>query len=291
MQSLQRFGSCRGSPCRLLSGLTLAHLAEHYGAGRSPGAFAAYITGNVASNFLGRLIAATLADHGGVGAAFIGFAGLNVLGAALAWRTIGVGSSRAHSFDLGAGWRAIRAHLRDPRLCAGFTIGFCILFAFIGVFTYVNFVLVAPPLSIGMMELGLIYLVFVPAVITTPLAGAVVLRLGSRSAAAAGLGLGVASLPLLLASHIVPLLAGMALFSVGTFFAQAVATGAVSHAALDNKGAASGLYLASYFLGGLVGTAIVGALFDAFGWPSCLIAIGAVLGFAIWITLSAFDAR
>jgi hypothetical protein len=38
-------------------------------------------------------------------------------------------------------------HLRDPRLRASFAIGFLILFAFIGTFTYVNFVLVRPPTS------------------------------------------------------------------------------------------------------------------------------------------------
>ena len=34
-------------------------------------------------------------------------------------------------------------HLRNAPLRAAFGIGFCILFAFIGTFTYVNFVLVA----------------------------------------------------------------------------------------------------------------------------------------------------
>jgi MFS transporter, YNFM family, putative membrane transport protein len=34
------------------------------------------------------------------------------------------------------------ANLRDPALRAAFAVGFCILFAFIGTFTYINFVLV-----------------------------------------------------------------------------------------------------------------------------------------------------
>ena len=43
----------------------------------------------------------------------------------------------------------VGAHLRNPPLRAAFAIGFCILFGFIGTFTYVNFVLVRPPLSLG----------------------------------------------------------------------------------------------------------------------------------------------
>ena len=38
--------------------LTLAYLGEHYSAADSASAFAAYITGNVASNLIGRLISA-----------------------------------------------------------------------------------------------------------------------------------------------------------------------------------------------------------------------------------------
>ena len=56
-------------------------------------------------------------------------------------------------------------HWRNPRLRAAFGIGFCILFAFIGTFTFVNFVLVRAPLSLGMMDLGFVYFVFLPSVV------------------------------------------------------------------------------------------------------------------------------
>src|SRR5262249_26835945 len=48
--------------------LTLAYLGEHYGAQDSASAFDAYITGNVASNLIGRLISAGVADHFGLAA-------------------------------------------------------------------------------------------------------------------------------------------------------------------------------------------------------------------------------
>ena len=62
--------------------LTLAYLGEHYSAANSASAFAAYITGNVASNLIGRLISAAVADHFGLAANFYFFASLNLLGAA-----------------------------------------------------------------------------------------------------------------------------------------------------------------------------------------------------------------
>ena len=87
-----------------------------------------------------------------------------------------------------------------------------------------------------------------------------------------GLGVAMLSLPLLLAHSLPLVLAGMALAAVGTFFAQAIATGFVSRAAATDKRRASGLYLASYFLGGLVGSAVLGQLFDRFGWAACVCA-------------------
>jgi predicted MFS family arabinose efflux permease len=170
-------------------------------------------------------------------------------------------------------------------LRASFAIGFCILFAFIGTFTYVNFVLVQPPLALGMMALGFVYFVFLPSVLTTPLAGRAVQRFGTRptfwgAIAVAGLGL-----PLLLASSLAPVLGGMALVAIGTFFAQATATGFVGRAATTDRGSASGIYLACYFFGGLVGTAVLGQLFDRFGWAACVAGIGAALAVAALLGL------
>src|SRR5215470_2246559 len=243
--------------------LTLAYLAEHCSAADMAGAFAAYITGNVASNLIGRLISAALADHLGLAANFYIFALLNLAGAALVYFTV----HRAPRMPLAepaqpsslATWAI---HLRNNPLRAGFGIGFCILFAFIGTFTYVNFVLTRAPLSLGPMQLGFVYFVFLPSIFTTPLAGVAVQRYGTQLALLGGLGTAALGLPLLVTPSLPAVLAGMVLVGVGTFFAQATATGFVSRAATADRGAASGIYLASYFAGGLIGSAVLGQAFD-----------------------------
>ena len=70
-----------------------------------------------------------------------------------------------------------------------------------------------------------------------------------------------------------------------SFFAQAAATGFVSQAATADRGAASGIYLACYFAGGLVGTAILGPIFDRISWPACVGGIALSLGLAAVLTL------
>ena len=146
--------------------------------------------------------------------------------------------------------------------------------------------LVRPPLSVVPMTHGIVYLVFAPAMVTTPLAGRAVERIGAPAAFRWAIAVAAAGLPLLLAGSIASVLAGMALIAAGTFFAQAIATGYVGRAALTDRAAARGLYLSAYYFGGLVGAALLGQVFDRFGWPSCVIAIGLALAFAA--ALSAF---
>lgn len=266
--------------------LTLAYLGEQCSAMDAGGAFAAYITGNVASNLVGRLISAAVADGLGLAWNFYFFATLNLAGAALVYFTVRRVQPMHAMRPASPPLAAMIAHWRNPRLRAAYGIGFCILFAFIGTFTFVNFVLVRPPLSLGMMDLGLVYFVFLPSVVTTLLAGRVASRLGTRptiwgSLAVAGLGL-----PLMLAPHLGEVLIGMVLVGVGTFFAQAAATGFVGQAATDNRGVASGTYLACYFCGGLIGTAVLGRLFDSFGWHACVAGVGVALAAAALLTFA-----
>ena len=264
--------------------LTLAYLGEECSATDAGGAFAAYITGNVASNLIGRLISAGVADHFGLAANFYFFAVLNLAGAVLVFFTIRttmpmLSAEETSSTPLGVWFK----HLRNPPLRASFAIGFCILFAFIGTFTYVNFVLVREPLSLGHMALGFVYFVFLPSIVTTPFAGAAVQRFGTRPTFWSALALAGLGLPLLLLPSLNAVIAGLMLVGVGTFFAQAAATGFVGRAATVDRGSASGIYLSCYFFGGLVGTAVLGQIFDRFGWSACVAGIALVLAAAAWL--------
>ena len=258
--------------------LTLAYLGEECSAMDAGGAFAAYITGNVASNLVGRLISAGVADHFGLAANFYFFSALNLAGAVLVYFTVRttmpilpVGEASSGPLEI---WSK---HLRNPPLLASFGIGFCILFAFIGTFTYVNFVLVREPISLGRMQLGLVYFVFLPSIVTTPFAGAAVRRYGTRPTFWTALALAGLGLPLLLQSSLLAVVAGLMLVGAGTFFAQAAATGFVGRAATTDRGSASGIYLGCYFLGGLIGTAVLGQIFDRLGWAACIAGIALAL--------------
>ncbi len=275
--------------------LTLAYLGEACSAEDAGGAFAAYITGNVASNLIGRLISAAVADHLGLATNFYVFAALNLAGAVLVYFTIGRTKPMDAVETLPSSPFAVwGVHLRNPQLRASFAIGFLILFAFIGTFTYVNFVLVREPYSVGPMALGFVYFVFLPSIFTTPIAGRFVRRFGTRPTFWCALAVAGIGLPLLLVPHLPAVLTGLVLVGIGTFFAQATATGFVGSAATVDRGSASGIYLACYFFGGLVGSAILGQLFDRFGWAACVAGIGVSLilaaGLAVRLKMTALHA-
>ncbi|RVD67501.1 MFS transporter, partial [Mesorhizobium sp. M4A.F.Ca.ET.029.04.2.1] len=71
--------------------------------------------------------------------------------------------------------------------------------------------------------------------------------------------------------------------AIGTFLAQAIATGHVSRTAARDRAAASGIYLASYYGGGLAGSFVIGQVYDRIGWTACVAVLVAVLASAIAI--------
>jgi YNFM family putative membrane transporter len=261
--------------------LTAAYLAEHFSPSQATGALAAYVTGNVASNFFGRLMSAAVADTFGLSVNFLTFAALNLAGAVVVWLTLKRTERMMTTGGAAPGMQAWRAHLGDTQLRSAFAIGFLILFVFIGTFTYVNFQLTMSPLGLSAMSLGLVYFVFLPSMVTTPLAGQVAQRFGPRLGIALTLALAIAGLFALLAASLPIVLTGMALVAVGTFLAQAIATGHVGRTAKRDKAAASGIYLASYYAGGLAGSFVLGQVFDRLGWTACIAVLVAALLAAI----------
>ena len=149
---------------------------------------------------------------------------------------------------------------------------------FVGVFTYVNLELVGPRLALDPVYLGLVYFVFLPSLFTTPVAGSVAARYGARPVFWAASIATCAGLAMALSASRSVVLLGLAIAGAGTFFAQAAATGYVGRTARANHAAANGLYLTSYYLGGLVGSIVLGQVYTAFGWTVCVaVLLGAML--------------
>lgn len=259
--------------------LTMTYLSEKCDVMARGGALAAFITGNVASNLIGRLLAVSLTDATSLSACFLFFAALNLAGAVLAFVLIGPRDDTP-PIRGGSALDAWKRHFATPSLRSAFAIGFLILFVFVGVFTYVNLYLVNG-LGLSPMSLGLVYLVFAPAIITTPMASGLVRAVGPRSALSMSLVVALGGLLLTLSGELWIVLLGLALIGASTFAAQAAATGFVSATVTSDRAQANGLYLTSYYLGGLMGALLLGQINVHFGWQATVAGIGASIVLAI----------
>ncbi|MEM9784706.1 MAG: MFS transporter [Pseudomonadota bacterium] len=262
--------------------LTMTFLSERCSITAAAGAMAAYVTGNVASNLFGRLMASEVAAGIGLSDTFLVFAALNMGGAVMALVIIGP-RAELEAAPSGTPLDAWRTHLANPALRATFAIGFLILFVFVGIFTYVNFELVGPGIGLAPATLGLVYFVFLPSLVTTPLAGNMVAWLGPRPLFWASTAFSVGGVALTATGQLTAILAGMAVIAIGTFQMQAAATAFVGRAATASRAAANGLYLTSYYVGGLVGAVIVGQAYGIGGWNAAAGVVVAALLLAGWL--------
>ena len=96
--------------------LAMSYLAEECSAAEVAGAMASYITGNVLSNLVGRLMAANFVDWFGLSVSFWLFALLNLAGALLAYSCLGQASERSSSVEGPSVMQVWKIHLSNLSL-------------------------------------------------------------------------------------------------------------------------------------------------------------------------------
>lgn len=262
--------------------LTLTYLSEICSLTAIGGAMAAYITGNVASNLFGRLLASGLADNLGLAESFFGFAVLNLVGAVIAYLYFGNRSELPEGEGAGSFIAVGFDHLSNPKLWAHLVIGFIMLFAFVATFTYANFVLSSETFALDQAAIGLVYFVFVPSILTTPLAARATRSFGPRRAYRIGVLAALIGFALLFTTWLPSFLLGLALVGAGLFFSQSVATASVGRSVTHDQAAANGLYLASYYFGGICGAFLIGQVFEMQGWTASVGVLTAMVAVA-WL--------
>ena len=94
--------------------------------------------------------------------------------------------------------------------------------------------MLAGPIGLTRMQIGLVYFVCVPSILLTPFAGAVATRIGARLTVILAFIATALGLPLLESQALALVLAGLVLVVAGAFFAQAAATGLVSRTCYRN---------------------------------------------------------
>jgi predicted MFS family arabinose efflux permease len=266
---------------------TIAYITENWPPTAVAPVMSIYVSGTALGGFSGRAITGVMADHAGWRSSFVLLGVISLCGAAfVAWllpdrpRTRFQGTRPAFSRL----FLPMLSHLRNPRLLTTYLVGFNVLFSLVGVFTYITFYLAAPPFSLSTAKLSLLFVVYLVGLVATPLAGALLPRVGLRTGITGSILLSLAGVLLTLVPSLVVVVAGLALCCTGVFISQSCATSFLREAAPEaSRASAVGMYVACYYIGGTVAGVAPSLVWKLGGWMACaaMIAIIDVISIVI----------
>jgi predicted MFS family arabinose efflux permease len=247
---------------------TIAYIHQEWPSSRTGRATAAYVSGTVVGGVTGRLLGGLMAADVSWPSSFVVLSLVGFATAGALWWSLPPERRGGHSFT---GRTAVwRAHLRNPKLLATYAVGFGMLCTQVAMFTYVPFLLAAPPFSLSTAALGSIFLTYLVGAAVTPFAGSGIDAFGHRAVLVAALGLCAIGSLLTLTSFLPLIAVGLSIFATGVFFAQASSSSHVAHHAEHDRALAIGMYATAYYLGGSVGGSVPAAMWNRGGWPACV---------------------
>jgi MFS transporter, YNFM family, putative membrane transport protein len=273
---------------RLLQGLitpgvfatTIAYITENWPPTAVAPVMSIYVSGTALGGFSGRAVTGVMADHVGWRPSFVLLGLISLGGAALvAWLLPHQPRSlrAATRPPLREIFLPMFAHLRNPRLLTTYLVGFNVLFSLVGVFTYITFYLAAPPFSLSTAELSLLFVVYLVGLVATPLAGALLPRVGLRAGITGSILLSLAGVLLTLVHSLWIVVAGLALCCTGVFISQSCATSFLREAAPESsRASAVGMYVACYYIGGTVAGVAPSLVWKLGGWTACAAMVAAI---------------
>ena len=275
---------------RLLAGLALAgvpavamaYVAEEVDSDSIGAAMGLYIAGSALGGMGGRLVAslvAAVADWRWA-LASVGLIGLVL---AEAFRRLAPPSRRFAPHD--AGWLALprgaAALFRDPALRLLYLESFLLMGAFVTIYNYAGFHLLAPPYGLGQATIGAIFLLYVLGSLSSRLFGGLAGRLGRRRVFWAPVVLLIAGVALTAAAPLWLVILGIAVLTIGFFGAHSIASAWVGRRGGAARGQAAAWYLFFYYLGSSVLGSAGGVAWTRHGWPGVVLFCAVLGGLAL----------
>ncbi len=282
---------------RLLQGLvtpgifatTIAYITERWPPTAVAPVMSIYVSGTALGGFLGRTTVGLLARPLGWRGSFLVLGLMTGVGAlviikllpsplpASGGAAVGAAQNNSRMSRLKAHLMPMLRDMRNPRLLATYAVGFNVLFSLVGVFTYITFYLAAPPFLLSTEWLSLLFAVYLVGLVATPLAGALLPRIGLRHGIASSLSLSLVGVMITLSHSLPVVIAGLALCCSGVFISQSCATSFLREAAPpEGRASAVGLYVMCYYVGGTIAGVAPSYLWKWGAWPACAVFIALV---------------
>ncbi len=269
-----------------LAAVAMTYLSEEIHPQHIGLAMGLYIGGNAIGGMSGRLIAGVLIDFVSWHTAMLVIGGLALIAAALFWKVLPESRNfRSRSLNPRSLLDGFVLHFRDAGLPWLFLEAFLLMGAFVTLFNYIGYRLLAEPFHMSQALVGLLSIVYLSGIYSSAQIGALADKLGRRRVFWGTILLMFSGMLLTLFSALPLIIVGMLVFTFGFFGAHSVASSWIGRRAFKAKGQASSLYLFSYYAGSSVAGTAGGVAWHYAGWNGIGVFIGSLLVVALGVAL------
>ena len=249
-----------------------------------------YISGSAVGGMGGRLITGVLADFFGwrIGVAVVGVIG--VLAALVFWRAL---PPSRHFVAQPLRWRTVLGRFngifRDRGLPSLFVEGFLLLGAFVTVYNYLGYRLLAPPYKLSQAAVGLIFGIYLVGTFSSAWMGHLAGRLGRRKVLWTAFALMLAGVALTMLQPLPLIMLGIVAVTFGFFGGHSIVSSWVGRRAGAAKAQAASVYLFCYYMGSSIAGASGGLFYASRGWNGVALFVGVLVLAGLLIALRLFS--
>lgn len=245
-----------------------------------------YISGSAVGGMGGRLITGVLTDFFDwrVGVAVVG-----VIGLLAAWIFSRALPASRHFEAQPLRWRMVLGRFsgmfHDRGLPWLFVEGFLLLGAFVTVYNYLGYRLLAPPYNLSQAVVGLIFGIYLVGTFSSAWMGHLAGKLGRRKVLWTALALMLVGVTLTMLQPLWLIMLGIVAVTFGFFGGHSIVSSWVGRRAGAAKAQAASVYLFCYYMGSSIAGASGGLFYASHGWNGVALFVGVLVLAGLLIAL------
>lgn len=269
-----------------LAAVAMTYLSEEIHPQHIGLAMGLYIGGNAIGGMSGRVITGVLVDYVSWHTAMLYIGGLALIAAGVFWKILPESRNfRPRSMHPRSLLDGFALQFRDAGLPWLFLEAFLLMGAFVTLFNYIGYRLLAEPYHMSQSFVGLFSVVYLSGIYSSAKIGALADKLGRRKVLWSVIVLMLMGVALTMFSPLSMVIIGVLLFTFGFFGAHSVASSWIGRRAIKARGQASSLYLFCYYAGSSIAGTAGGAFWHYAGWNGIGVFIGVLLLVALAVAL------
>jgi YNFM family putative membrane transporter len=248
-----------------------------------------YISGSAVGGMGGRLITGVLTDFFGwrFGVGVVGVIG--IAAALIFWHAL---PPSRHFVVQPLRWRMVLGRFNgifhDRGLPWLFVEGFLLLGAFVTVYNYLGYRLLAPPYNLSQAAVGLIFGIYLVGTFSSAWMGHLAGKLGRRKVLWTAFALMLAGVALTMLQPLLLIMLGIVAVTFGFFGGHSIVSSWVGRRAGAAKAQAASVYLFCYYMGSSIAGASGGLFYASHGWNGVALFVGVLVLAGLLIALRLF---